>query len=185
MGVIDEALTDALTAALPRPSDTQLLDGRETREALSRAEAGIPGTGPLPRRGTGQRRTYDTAMRRFQRYTTNASETREAKGSWLNRLRDGVTRVLALPNVAIARLSGVDMQLTASIRVSKSWKVHRMPVGAPQHVEGRLLGPTLDAWVRDDMAAAGAELLAAFYTAYWGDPQPCETGDIDACTVAL
>lgn len=185
MGIVDEALTEALMAGVPLPADTEDLTDIDTRKRLAREDAGLPETGPLPAKGTAQRRSYDSAMRRLQRYTTTAGQKRTVTGERLRRLLNTAGRVLALPNVAAARTSGLDMQLTASIKVSQVWKTHTMPVGEPQHISGSLLGPTLNAWVLGDMGRAGTELLAAFFTAYWGIPDPAEVGEIDSCTVTL
>lgn len=184
MGIVDEALTAALTNGIPQPQTDTVLADLDTRKRLARADAGIDGT-QLPPKGTQQRKDYDTAMRRYQRYTTTATERRKIVGDRLRSLLDGVGRVLAMPNVVRAQTGGVDMQLTASIKVSQTWKVHTMPVGDPQHIGGSLLGAALNAWVLGDMSRAGDELLRAFWIAYWGDPEPCELGDIDSCTVTL
>ena len=47
-----------------------------------------------------------------------------------------------------------------------------------QHIVGAEMAPAVNSWLAGDLDAAGAELLAAFFTAYWGDPEPAEIGQI-------
>ena len=64
------ALTAALTAGKPEPVTIEEVLGTYAggNPALARELAGLPSTGALPRKGTAERRRYDTAMRRVQRY---------------------------------------------------------------------------------------------------------------------
>ena len=80
------------------------------------------------------------------------------------------------------RRDGLFMRVVALIRVSRVQKEAVMPAdsgGVPryQYIDGQAATPALDAWEaaydeEGDYEDVDALLLAAFFEAYWGDPDP-------------
>ncbi len=189
MSAFDEALSNLLTGR--PPSDLEGIaavygtEPRTQNPAMARELAGI-GPGPLPFRGTAQRRQYAAALRNLQRYRAPAGrEHRTPRPATLGRLREGAGRILTARNIARARRGGLMMRLSARIRVSRKWQTSNMPSdvgGHPryQFIPGATLADTLARWAAGDLDAAGAALLAAFFTAYWGTPNPADVGQIES-----
>jgi hypothetical protein len=121
-------------------------------------------------------------MRRVNRWRTTAGERRRPGPDALAELRDPARRRLGGEAGRVAG-RGAWMRLTAWIRVSQRWELHTMPAdagGRPrfQHIAGSLMAPAVNAWMDGDFDAAAGGLLTAFFTAYWGDANPCEVGEI-------
>lgn len=88
MSSLAAALRHSLTAPLPPRTPAGLVDYIGGRPAAARVLVGLPPDGPLPRRGTSERRRYDAASRRVQRWTTTAGERRKPPADDLRRLRN-------------------------------------------------------------------------------------------------
>jgi hypothetical protein len=199
---IEEALS-LLLIGRPRPPSTfnEVVEAfgdtsRTQNPAIARALTELS-EGRLPRRGTEQRRAYDSAMRRVHRYRTTGVERRRPGPAVLAELRRLARRHLGAETADRVKRNGAWMRLTASIRVSDRWVIHTMPAdvaggarqpGQPrgsgmkprwQYLDGRSMTSVVDRWMDGDFAGAAAELLEAFFRAYWGDPDPCEVGRID------
>ena len=56
--------------------------------------------------------------------------------------------------------------------------VRRRQQASWQHPTGAQMAPPVAGWMEGEFDAAGAELLTEFFAAYWGDPDPCEVGQI-------
>ena len=187
MGLLDEALSQLLIGRRrPPTSFDEVVEAfgdlpRRQNPQIARALTGL--AGPLPPRGTPQRRAYDSALRRVDRWRTTAAERRRPSAASLAQLRDLARRRLAEAAAGRVLQRGARMRLTATIRVSQVWKTHTMPAdagGRPrlQLIVGAEMAPAVNSWLEGDLDAAGAELLAAFFTAYWGDPEPAQIGHI-------
>jgi hypothetical protein len=141
------------------------------------------GGGPLPAKGSTARRLYDNALRRVNRWRTTAAQRRRPSPGDLAQLRDLARRHLGGDTAGRVTSRGAWMRLTAWIRVSQRWELHTMPsdaAGKPrwQHITGTQMAAPVGGWMEGAFDAAGTELLTAFFAAYWGDPDPCEVGQI-------
>lgn len=187
MGLLDEALTQLLIGRRRPPTTFEEITaafGDQPRQQNPEIARSLTGTqGRLPAKGTDRRRAYDTAMRRINRWRTTAAQRRTPSPGALAQLRQLARQRLAEPAARRVTQRGAWMRLTAEIRVSQVWRVHTMPAdtaGRPrwQHIEGAAMVAPISAWMEGDLDRAGAELLQAFFNAYWGDPNPAQIGDI-------
>jgi hypothetical protein len=190
-------LTRALTGRARTPESLEDIASvygdipRHQNPALARELTGLPPTGRLPARGTAERRAYEATLRSVQRYRAGEGRQRRRPGrDTLRRLRAAARLRLAGPRLAQVRRLGILMRLTAEIRVSRVWRTHHMPsdvAGRPRmvHVGPELMRPVLDAWEAGDVDQAGAQLLEAFFTAYWGEPEPAEMATIERVQLRL
>ena len=87
--------------------------------------------------------------------------------------------------VASDNLGGTEAQANEAAGVVKVADWSRIVEGVDaggrsrlQLIVGAEMAPAVNAWLEGDLDAAGAELLGAFFTAYWGDPEPAEIGQI-------
>lgn len=192
MGIIDAALTAALAGRRTLPRSVREASSASGGNApLARAMAGLEPTGKLPPKGSDAYKRYRTALRNLERY--QAPEGRQQRGTsgrgrLLDQARRTATTLIAGANIGRARQAGLDMRLRASLRVSKVVRTHTMPAdagGKPRFVRIPAAGarPALDAWEAGDLDVAGAELLAAFFAAYWGDMP--EVTERDSCQVKV
>jgi len=172
------ALDAALRAGKPEPVTVEDVLGtfEGGNPALARELAGLPSTGPLPRKGTAERRRYDAAMRRVQRYGTRGTERRKPKGENLAELRRRARANLAADNLARARREGLSVAFMAHFRVSRNEYTKRIPPTKASMIRlsGRVVRGALALWAAGDREAAGAELEGLAWAHYW---DPDETGD--------
>ena len=125
------ALTAALTAGKPEPVTIEdVLGSYGNGSTFARELSGLPSTGPLPRKGTPERRRYDTAMRRVQRYRSTGAERRRPSAETLATLRRRALANLARDNLARARARGCDVRLLCSYRVSKNYYTATCPASS-------------------------------------------------------
>jgi hypothetical protein len=202
MGMVADALGQLIMQggpARPRtPTDLPALVGffgptsRVQNPAIARHLSGTP-DGQLPPKGTAPRRAYDAALRRVQRARTRGSFNDADQA----RVVEEVTsRIEAAYAEAVSRhvrrqlrrlrRDGLFMRIVALIRVSRVQKEAVMPAdsgGVPryQYIEGPGATPALDAWEaayngEGDYEDVDVLLLAAFFQAYWGDPDPLAEG---------
>jgi hypothetical protein len=139
------------------------------------------------------RRAYDAALRRVQRARTRGSFNAADQA----RIVEEVTsRIEAAHAQAVNRYvrrqlrqlrrDGLFMRIVALIRVSRVQKEAVMPAdsgGVPryQYIDGPGATPALEAWEaaydgEGDYEDVDVALLAAFFQAYWGDPDPLAEG---------
>jgi hypothetical protein len=64
--------------------------------------------------------------------------------------------------------------------VSKVERTHTMPADVGQlpryqRIDGPAMTPIVDTWMDGNLDDAGEALLAAFFDAYWGDPEPVQS----------
>lgn len=188
------ALTMALAGGRRPPAMRSV---RESTEAaggtgpIARQLSGIPQTGRLPRAGTDEHRAYRARRRRLERYLAGTRGQKRADPAFVKAVRAAARQIVYGPGLARARRHGLRMRIRAWITVSRPPpKVHTMPAdvaGRPAytHLEPYLVDPVLDVWERDDEDAAGAQLLAAFFLAYWGAANPAEIDEIEWVEVRL
>lgn len=189
MGVLTDALTAALLApgARRRVTEAHAEDVFESPVASADIARLLNGlalgrANKLPRVGTPARKQYEADKRRIQRYRKQDGQTRgrsKPDRDFLGRVAQVAGAPLVDSRVDNARQGGVDMTVSAYIKVSKLCRHHRMPATGIQHVQGGALGAALDGWV--DGLEVDDELLAAFMDAY-GLPQAelCDDGVDDA-----
>jgi hypothetical protein len=172
------ALTAALTAGKPEPVTIEEVLGTYAggNPALARELAGLPSTGALPRKGTAERRRYDTAMRRVQRYGSTGAERRRPKGEALADLRRRGLVNLAGPQLAKARREGLAVRFMAHFRVSRNFYTKAIP---PARGDMIYLTPdeapdlmtavrgALALWRAGDREAAGADIESLAWAHYW------------------
>ncbi len=187
MGLLDEALSRLLIGRdRPPTSFNDVVEAfgdapRRQNPNIARALSGVDG--PLPRKGSPQRRVYDSALRRVNRWRTTAAERRRPSPASLAELRALARRRLAGEAAQRIAQRGAWMRLAAEIKVSQTWKTHTMPAdagGRPrfQHLPGATMAAAVTAWMDGDVDGAGGQLLRAFFDQYWGDPEPAQTGRI-------
>ena len=188
MALLDEALSQLLIGRRRPPTTfNEVTDSfgdapRRQNPAIARALSDTA-AGPLPDKGSTGRRLYDNALRRVNRWRTTAAERRRPSPGDVAQLRHLARRHLGGETAGRVSSRGAWMRLTAWIRVSQKWELHTMPSdagGKPrwQHITGAGMTPPVGGWMEGEFDAAGAELLTAFFTAYWGDANPCEVGQI-------
>lgn len=169
---------------------------------LARAERRIEPGERLPARGTPARRSYEAALRRWQRYTTTGGERREPRGA----ARDALD---ALVRQRIAER--MDAQRVANLaRLARGFRarVHAWVSPSPPHVNARPqwlpggglrklwpIGPpwaaeVADAYQAGDDAQVEASTLAgifgtpdAYGDRYWPEQDASVVDHIDATEV--
>jgi hypothetical protein len=192
---IGAALTAALTEGRKAPrtqADVFKAYGStpsEQNRALAREMAGLPASGPLPPRrpkphlpkfptplerrvyerellAGADRRTYDAAMRRVQRWRTTSTEKRKAP----DLVREART-ASAGSNLAVARAGGLHVRVRAEYRVSDKTRTATMPAGPPQYLGPEAVRRALDLWVKGSTAGAATALEAVFFgpEGYWDE----------------
>lgn len=146
----------------PKPP-TNPLDDLSLRQAAARA---MPGN-------------YKSNMRRLQRYVTKAGQRRQIRP----RLSDlGKYRPPGSPDrVALVWRRGALMALSAFIRVSTTYRFHRMPAAGYVPITGPAMRPVLRLWLGGRFHDAAITLLRAFFVAYWGKSDPCDVGEVVDC----
>jgi hypothetical protein len=202
MGMVADALGQLIMqgrpARPPVPTDLPALVGffgatpRAQNPAIARLLSGTP-DGQLPLKGTAPRRAYDAALRRVQRARIRGSFNAADQSSVVEEV---TSRIEAAHGEAVdrnvrrqlrrLRRDGLFMRIVALIRVSRAQKEAVMPAdsgGVPryQYIDGQAATPALDAWEaaydeEGDYEDVDALLLAAFFQAYWGDPDPLAEG---------
>lgn len=172
---------------------------------LARLERGIAPDAALPRKGTAERRQYDNAARRWQRYTTaTGGQRREPTGAAADAINALVRqriaeRLAAQRAAALARLRREGFRL----------RVHAWVSPSPPHVNarpqwlpggGRLrelwpvgepwAGEVADAYQRDDSAQVEASALEGLFGTegpegglYWPEQDASVVDHIDAAEV--
>jgi hypothetical protein len=198
MGMVADALGQLIMqggpARPPTPTDLPALVGffgpipRAQNPAIARHLSGTP-DGQLPPKGTAPRRAYDAALRRVQRARVRGSFNAADQAKVVEEVtaRIEATHAQAIDRHVRRRLrqlrrDGLFMRVIALIRVSRIQKEAVMPSdsgGVPryQYIDGQAATPALDAWEaaydeEGDYEDVDALLLAAFFQAYWGDPDP-------------
>lgn len=146
-----------------------------SKPAIARDIAGLP-PGPLPRKGTPERRRYDSALRSIQRYYTEAGERRSISGA-LPELRGRARRVVSDAQVKQARRLGLGVRVLAQYTVSRNQYVGLLPADAGgaarfQQVPGGGLRGVLRSFNAGDVEEAGDELLGRMLALYWQSPEP-------------
>lgn len=198
MGMVADALGELIMqgrpARPPTPTNLPALVGffgatpRVQNPAIARHLSGTP-DGQLPPKGTAPRRAYDAALRRVQRARIRGSFNAADQATVVEEV---TSRIEAAHAQAVSRhvrrqlrrlrRDGLFMRIVALIRVSRVQKEAVMPAdsgGVPryQYIDGQAATPALDAWEaaydeEGDYEDVDALLLAAFFQAYWGDPDP-------------
>jgi hypothetical protein len=175
---VTAALTAALTAGKPEPVTIEDVLGSYSggNPALARELAKLPSTGPLPRKGTAERRRYDSAMRRVQRYGSTGAERRRPKGENLADLRRRALVNLAAPQLAKARREGLAVRFMAQFRVSRNYYTKAIPPAPGDMIyltpdDASDLMPSVRAalalWRAGDREAAGADIESLAWAHYW------------------
>lgn len=173
----ESTVADALTACLTEERKTPQTVGEVVQvyggsnSVLARDLVGLPESGTLPRKGTAPRRSYDSAMRRVQRYRApEGKQRRKPSATALNTLiRKGRAR-LASHRVATARVNGLRLTIVGDIRVSDSYRSNvRMPARGTTWLRPQYVRTALALWQDNKEAEAGEELQALFFSAngYW------------------
>jgi hypothetical protein len=202
MGMVADALGQLIMqggpARPPAPTDLPALVGffgatpRVQNPAIARHLSGTP-DGQLPPKGAAPRRAYDAALRRVQRARTrgsfNAADQARVVEEVTSRIEAAHAQAVdrhVRRQLRRLRRDGLFMRIVALIRVSRVQKEAVMPAdsgGVPryQHIDGQAATPALDAWEaaydeEGDYEDVDALLLAAFFQAYWGDPDPLAEG---------
>ena len=198
MGMVAAALGQLIMqgrpARPPTPTNLPALVGffgatpRVQNPAIARHLSGTP-AGQLPPKGTAPRRAYDAALRRVQRArirgSFNAADQVRVVEEVTSRIEAAHAEALdrhVRRQLRRLRRDGLFMRIVALIRVSRVQKEAVMPAdsgGVPryQYIDGQAATPALDAWEaaydeEGDYEYVDALLLAAFFQAYWGDPDP-------------
>jgi len=198
MGMVADALGQLIMQGRPtRPPTPTNLPGlvgffgatpRAQNPAIARHLSGTP-DGQLPPKGTAPRRAYDAALRRVQRARTrgsfNAADQAKVVEEVAARLEAAHAQAVdrhVRRQLRQLRRDGLFMRVVALIRVSRVQKEAVMPAdsgGVPryQYIAGQAATPALHAWEaaydeEGDYEDVDALLLAAFFQAYWGDPDP-------------
>jgi hypothetical protein len=160
-----------LTTGKPEPVTVEdvLKSYSGGNSALARELAGLPPAGALPRKGTAERRRYDSAMRRVQRYGSTGAERRRPKGEALADLRRRGAANLAGPQLAKARREGLSVRFMAHFRVSRNFYTKAIPpaAGAMIRLGSRDVRGPLALWVAGDREAAGDEIEGLAWARYW------------------
>jgi hypothetical protein len=174
-----EALRFALTGRedeLPNTPDELLNYSEKSRAQLAREIEGLPPSGRLPRKGTDERRRYDTLSRRLQRWTTTRGAQRrsfrEARSGWRETRRAFFRR--RFPSWARMRRRGARMRLEARVKIPSPGKggmddrVRLMPAGGPgTFISADEISEVLRLLVdEDDCDAASEALLESFAESY-------------------
>lgn len=180
MGIVYDALVRHLLGA----QDFSSLD------TISDELGGNPGMA-MEIAGTSDKRSreYRNALRRVQRWRRTTGERRRPDPAVVEQLgRAARRRALGRPDIGegVSR-RGIDMRLGASIRVSQVMRYHVMPAPAGNrpryvHISGRRMRAVMASFPA--VGPTEAELLGAFFGAYWGDDDPLEEiGTIDMCDI--
>lgn len=198
MGIVADALGELIMQGAPAkpatPSDLPTLAGffgpvpRRQHPAIARYLSATP-PGQLPPKGGAPRRAYDAALRRIQRARARGSfnpsdqqQVREEVGRLIDAAHQERVERHIKRQLRLLRRDGLLMRLVAVIRVSHVRKQVVMPSdagGVPRYqpIDGPAATPALEAWEdaynnEGDFDIVDELLLAAFFSAYWGDPEP-------------
>ena len=171
--VVQDAMTAVLSGRAPRGAGLAELGPLFPSPSgsgiggMARYLAGLPPTGPLPKRGTERGNAYIAARRRIERQQAG---TRRTDPELVRRLRrEGSRRATAL-NVAAAKSRGLDMRLTGWFQVSRDRRYRTIPSdvqGEPRYLnpsewegfQAEDTRPAVNLWARNQRWAASEQLL--------------------------
>ncbi|MHB8573640.1 MAG: hypothetical protein ACYDAY_11920 [Candidatus Dormibacteria bacterium] len=174
LSLLYEAFARLVKLAPPEDS----VDGEEDDDGIpsgilnsdiARALVGMRRKGKLPSpkgRGKVQRRRYEAALRTVQRHRKAEGEVRRNRKT-LEAIREAIRRRGLGDRGDELAAAGVDMAMTAAIRVSRNFSTHRMPALGYTFLPGESLGLVVSAWRRGSKSGVAGELLLAFFANYW------------------
>jgi hypothetical protein len=178
-----EAALDGLLAGRERPPTPRTLADVQrdfTNPQLARAITGVAPSGPLPGKGTSHRREYDATMRRLQRaQAAPGRQQRRLTQAFLRLIQAAAPRAASALRSRVVGRAGIFARIRARIRVSRVWRVHTMPAEPGQtHIAGEDLTDVIANYAAGRREEAAGGFLRAFFTAYWGNAEPAEIGEI-------